>query len=53
MTDDMDVMPASQVARWLAIGVLILGAVVLYFRVGRHVPPLGHGPAPADTAATR
>lgn len=53
MTDDATFMPTTQVARWLAIGVLILGAVVLYFRVGRHVPPLGHGPAAADTAVAR
>lgn len=43
-------MPASQIARWVGVAALILGAVVLYFRDGRGVPPLGPAAA-ADTAA--
>jgi hypothetical protein len=43
-------MPASQLARWLGVAALILGAVVLYFRDGRRVPPLGPAHV-ADTTA--
>jgi len=41
-------MPTSQIARWLGIAALILGAVFLYFREGRRLPPLGPAAA-ADT----
>jgi hypothetical protein len=50
MADESNVLPASRIVRWVAIGVLIVFAVVLYFREGRHVPPLaapGVSPAPA------
>ena len=46
-------MPASQLVRWLVVGVLILAAVGLYFRDGRHVPPLRPEAAVPDTTAGR
>ncbi|HEX9282805.1 MAG TPA: hypothetical protein VF882_03385 [Gemmatimonadales bacterium] len=52
MPDESNVLPTSRVARWLAIGALILLAVALYFRDGRRLapltaPPAGSAPAPA------
>jgi hypothetical protein len=54
MADESNVLPTSRLARWVAIGVLIVFAVVLYFREGRHVPPLAApGVSPdAGTAPT-
>jgi hypothetical protein len=51
MASETNVMPASQIARWIAIAALIVGAVVLYFREGRRVPPMGASPAPVSPAA--
>jgi hypothetical protein len=48
-----DAMPASQLVRWLVVGVLILAAVGLYFRDGRHVPPLRPEAAVPDTTGPR
>ncbi|HYK81523.1 MAG TPA: hypothetical protein VEU55_00140 [Gemmatimonadales bacterium] len=46
MPDESQVLPTSRVARWLAVGLVILLGVLLYFRDGRRVPPL---PAPPAT----
>jgi hypothetical protein len=48
-----DAMPASQLVRWLAVALLILAAVGLYFRDGRHAPPLRPAAAAPDTTAAR
>jgi len=51
MVDESNVMPTSQVLRWIVVGVLILACVGLYFSHGRSLPPLDS--APADTSVTR
>jgi hypothetical protein len=38
-------LPASRIARWIAIGAVIAFAVALYFQDGRRVPPLTGAPA--------
>ena len=48
MADESNVLPASRVVRWVAIGVLIALAVALYFRDARTLPPLT---APSPTAS--
>jgi hypothetical protein len=59
MATETNSMPASQIARWIAIAALIVGAVVLYFREGRRVQPLGASatpvppPAAVDTTGAR
>ncbi len=40
MADDPIQLPASRVVRWVVLGAVILGAVGLYFRSGRDVPPV-------------
>jgi hypothetical protein len=40
MADESNVLPTSRLVRWVAIGVMVVFAVLLYFREGRHVPPL-------------
>src|SRR5207237_10108680 len=40
MVDEMSDLPNSRLARWLAIAVVIVCAVELYFCVGRRVPSL-------------
>ncbi|MGH7570155.1 MAG: hypothetical protein ACREL9_14490 [Gemmatimonadales bacterium] len=47
MADESDEMPPSRVVRWIAVGLLILFAIVLYFRDGRDLPPLDATPAAA------
>jgi hypothetical protein len=53
MAAESDVMPASQLARWAAIAVLIIAAVVLYFREGRGIPPLGPAPVAVPDSLLR
>ena len=52
MADESDVLPASRVVRWIAVGALIAFALALYFRDGRRLPPLTSpaGPAAAQPA---
>lgn len=50
MADESNVLPASRIARWIAIGAAILFALALYFRDGRDLPPLAAPPAAAPTA---
>ncbi len=40
MPDESDVLPASRIVRWIAVGGLIAFALALYFRDGRLLPPL-------------
>ena len=40
MADESEVLPTSRIARWIAIGAVIVFTVALYFRDGRRVPPL-------------
>jgi len=40
MADQSDVLPASRIVRWIAVGALIAFALALYFRDGRRLPPL-------------
>jgi len=49
MADESNVLPTSRVVRWVAIGVLIALAVVLYFRDARTLPPLT-APSPTVSA---
>lgn len=53
MPDESQVLPTSRIVRWIAIGVLILFAVGLYFRDGRRLEPLTapEPPAPAPAAS--
>jgi hypothetical protein len=53
MPAETNPMPPSQLARWVVIGVLVMGAVVLYFRDGRRMAPLGPSAHAADSAAVR
>lgn len=53
MVDESNPMPTSQLVRWLAVGVLILAALGLYFRDGRRMPSLDSAPAALDTTSTR
>ena len=47
MADETPDLPTSRLARWIAIGVVIVFAVALYFRDGRRVPSLTSPVAPA------
>jgi hypothetical protein len=47
MADEFTVLPTSRIARWIAIGALIVFAVAFFFRDGRHVPPLTAPSAPS------
>ena len=53
MPDDSPVLPASRFARWIAIAVLILFTVALYFRDGSNLPPVTGGTPPATTTPAR
>ena len=53
MSDDPDVLPPGRLVPWIAVGVLILIAVGLYFRDGRTLPPLTAPPAPQATPSGR
>ena len=53
MATEPDSMPPSQLARWLAIAVLVMGAVLLYFRDGRRMAPLAPPAHAVDSAAAR
>jgi hypothetical protein len=51
MADELSDLPTSRLARWIAIAVVIVFAVALYFRDGRRVPPLTNpGTAAAQPA---
>jgi len=52
MADETHDLPTTRLARWIAIGVVIVFAVALYFRDGRRLPPLTSpaGPAAAQPA---
>ena len=50
MADDVPALPTSRLARWIAIGAVIVFAVALYFRDGRRLPPLTSPAAPAAAA---
>ncbi len=50
MADESNLMPASRIVRWLTLAVLILLAIVLYFRDGLRLPRFG-STAAADSAA--
>jgi len=47
MADETPDLPTSRLARWIAIAVVIVFAVALYFRDGRRVPSLTSPVAPA------
>ncbi len=51
MADESNVLPASRIVRWIALGALIALAVALYFRAGLHLPPVT-APAPATGQLT-
>ena len=51
MPDDSPALPTSRFARWVAVAVLILFTVALYFRDGRRVPPLTANPSAGGPAA--
>ncbi len=56
MSDESNVLPTSRIARWIAIGALIVLAVALYFRDGRRLAPLttpAAAPAPGAAEPTR
>jgi len=48
MADEMPQLPTTRLARWIAIAVVIVFAIALYFRDGRRVPSLT---SPAAAAA--
>jgi len=50
MADDPNVLPPSRLVRWMVLGAVIVGAVGLYFRSGRNVPPVSAPPAAAPAA---
>ncbi len=52
MAEEAADLPTSRLARWIAIGAVIVFAVALYFRDGRRLPPLTSpaGPAAAQPA---
>jgi hypothetical protein len=45
MADDPNSIPTARFARWILLGVLVAGGVVLYFRNGTRVAPFGSAPA--------
>src|SRR5207249_1890060 len=51
MPDESPVLAPSRLVRWLAIAVVIVFTVALYFRDGRRVPPLTGTPAAAGQPA--
>ena len=53
MSDDLPPLPASRIARWVAIALVIGFTVALYFREGLRVLPLTATPgaAPTDRSA--
>jgi len=51
MADESEVLPTSRIARWVAIGAVILFTVALYFRDGRRAPPVTGTPATTGPAA--
>lgn len=53
MRDESNVLPSGRVIRWIAVAVLLLGAVALYFRDGRRVAPLTAAPLAASGRALR
>jgi hypothetical protein len=53
MRDESNVLPSGRVLRWIAVAVLLLGAVGLYFRDGRRVAPLAAAPLAASGRALR
>ena len=53
MADETHDLPTTRLARWIAIGVVIVFAVALYFRDGRRVPPLTATPATPPSAPGR
>jgi hypothetical protein len=46
MADESNLLPASRLVRWMALGAVILFAVGLYFRWGARVPPVSATAAP-------
>jgi hypothetical protein len=44
-----DRLPPSRIVRWVVLAGVILFSVGLYFRFGRHVPPIGTVPPPATS----
>ena len=52
MPDEAPELPATRLARWIAIAGVIVFAVALYFRDGRRLAPLTSpaGPAAAQPA---
>jgi hypothetical protein len=50
MADDSIQLPPSRIVRWVVLGAVILGAVGLYFRSGRYIPPVS-APAAAVPGA--
>jgi len=53
MPDESNEFPLGRQLRWLALGLLILLAVALYFRDGRRVVPFGAAPAAVDSVPAR
>jgi hypothetical protein len=53
MRDESNVLPPGRLIRWIAVAVLLFGAVGLYFRDGRRIAPLTAAPAAASSRAPR
>jgi len=47
MAEEAADLPTSRLARWIAIGAVIVFAVALYFRDGRRLPALTSPAAPS------
>ncbi len=53
MPDDSAPLPTARLARWIAIAVLIMFTVLLYFRDGRDLLPITGGTPPVTTTPAR
>ena len=49
MPDDSNALPLGRLVRWIAIALLLLLGLALYFRTGLHVAPLT-ATTPVDSA---
>ena len=52
MPDESASVPAARVVRWMALGVLVLLAVALYFADGLRLAPLSAAPPDTGAAST-
>jgi len=53
MADESNIISTIRLARWLALAVLLVGGIVLYFRSGTTLPPFGSVEPSAETETTR